>query len=182
MSNMKHSCQFLYQIVDEQPGDISGIRKVNFEAFNNLGEVHLVDQLREFCDIFISLVAKADNKILGHILFTPVQIVSPDQVSITGLGLAPLSVLPEFQGYGIGSNLCRSGIKKIILLGYPFVVVVGNHGYYTRFGFTSAKRHNITCALKNIPEEAFLINIIDVEAMKDLSGIAYYRQEFSELN
>ena len=41
----------------------------------------------------------------GHILFTPVKLIADDGVVVTGMGLAPLAVHPDFQGQGIGSIL-----------------------------------------------------------------------------
>ena len=139
MHSTDQSCQFSYQIVEEKPVDAQGIRKVNLEAFKTQSEANLVDQLRDTCAVFISLVAKCKDKVIGHILFTPVQILAPGKMSITGIGLAPLAVLPEYQRRRIGSALCRSGLEKVNLLGYPFIVVLGNPEYYARFGFKPAK-------------------------------------------
>ena len=50
----------------------------------------------------LSLVAEADGRIVGHILFTKIRIGTSTQ-------LAPLSVLPAFQGQGVGSALVRRG-------------------------------------------------------------------------
>jgi len=179
--SMDQSCQFSYQILEEQPLDVPGIQKVNLAAFKNQSEANLVDQLRDTCAVFISLVAKCKDKVIGHILFTPVQIIAPGKMSITGIGLAPLAVLPEYQGSRIGSALCRSGLEKINMLGYPFIVVLGHPEYYARFGFKPAKNHNIFCALEGVPEEAFMIKIFDSAIMKDVAGSALYRQEFTDL-
>ncbi len=181
MLNMDQTCQFLYRIVEEQPDDVPGIRKVNLAAFNSPGEAKIIDQLRDNCQIFISLVAKREDKVIGHILFTPVQIITPDQRALTGMGLAPLAVMPEFHGRGIGTALCREGIERISMLGYPFVVVLGHSGYYPKFGFKPAKQYNITCSFEDVPEEAFMIQVFDAEIMKTVTGTAYYRQEFNEI-
>jgi len=129
--------------------------------------------------------------VIGHILFTPVQIITPDQRTLTGMGLAPLAVMPEFHGRGIGTALCREGIERISMLGYrierismlgyPFVVVLGHSGYYPKFGFKPAKQYNITCSFEDVPEEAFMIQVFDAEIMKTVTGTAYYRQEFNEI-
>ena len=58
----------------------------------------LVNQLRQNCPQHISLVAELEEKIIGHILFTPVDVINEiTQQKFTFTGLAPLSLLPEYQ-------------------------------------------------------------------------------------
>ena len=52
----------------------------------------------------LSLVAEIEGKIVGHILFTKGQIADK-----TVLVLAPLAVLPTYQGQGIGAALVNEG-------------------------------------------------------------------------
>ena len=166
------------QIEEEKPEDISGIRTVNLLAFESNEEADVVDRLRQTCAMFISLVAKHKERIVGHILFTPAQIVSTENETIEGMGLAPLAVLPEYHGQGIGSELCRRGIQKIEALGYPFVIVLGHPGFYSRVGFEPAKQRGITCEYQDAPKEAFMIRVFDAEFMQNVIGTAYYRPEF----
>jgi len=165
----------------EKPEDIEGIRQVNLAAFNNGGEADVVDLLRQDSDIFISLVAKLDNQVVGHILFTPVRIDQTDGGTISGLGLAPLAVRPEYQGQGIGSALCTSGMKLAAQAGYPFVVVLGHPVYYPRFGFEPASKFGIKSAFPDVGEEAFMIWIKDLSAMAGVSGVAYYHPAFDSV-
>ena len=137
-----------------------------------------MDQLRLTSPIFISLVAKIREQVVGHILFTPVRIDQADRHAIEGLRLAPLAIHPEHPGKGIGSALCRSGLNKIERTGYPFVVVLGHPRYYPRFGFEPAHHHRITCIYEDVPREAFMIQILNETILSGVSGAAYYRQEF----
>lgn len=168
-------------IAEEQEENIEAIHLVNKAAFEGGGEANVVDQLRESCDDFFSLVAKVDGKVVGHILFTPVRIIQNDDWSVLGMGLAPLAVLPEYQGEGIGSSLCRRGLERIQAAGHPFVIVLGDPGYYSRFGFERASKHRILPSFGNVPDEAFMINIFDPNAMADVSGTAYYQPEFDDV-
>lgn len=176
--NVTKSYPAFCNIRDEQQEDLPGIREVNLKAFNSQGEADVVDLLRASCSVFISLVATHKKKVIGHILFTPAQLIISEKKIISGLGLAPLAVLPEYQGKGIGSALCRRGIKKIDALGYPFVVVLGHPGFYPRFGFLPAKKHDISCGYQGVPEEAFMIQVFNEEMMKSAAGTVYYRPEF----
>jgi putative acetyltransferase len=95
------------------------------------------------------------------------------------MGLAPLAVLPERQRQGIGSALVRSGIKILLDRGCPYVIVLGHPGYYPRLGFERATLRGIRCQW-DVPDEAFMILILDESAMSDVHGTAWYRSEFDE--
>ena len=88
----------------ERPEDISAIRHVHLAAFETKAEANLVDSLRDHDAHIISMVAVEVNKIVGHILFSPVTIATGESVA-TLLGLAPMAVLPENQRQGVGSSL-----------------------------------------------------------------------------
>lgn len=178
---MGNNLPLAFQIEEEKPDDIPGIRNVNIKAFNTFDEANVVDTLRNSSPVFISLVAKHKKAVIGYILFTPAVIVTPENEKMNGMGLAPLAVSPKFQGYGIGSALCRRGLKEMAVAGHPFVVVLGHPGFYTRFGFTPAKQYDIVCEYQDVPDEAFMIKVFDVEIMQDVMGTACYRPEFNKI-
>lgn len=169
------------QIIEEEPQDIQGIRKVLTAAFKGPGEADVVDQLRQTCPTFLSLVARMDNLVVGHILFTPAQLVQNEVLTFEGMGLAPLAVLPEFQNQGIGIALCVEGLTRIAMIGYPFVVVLGHPAYYLRFGFKPASTYGIKSSFQDIPDDAFMIKILDPKVMAGAQGVVNYRQEFNSV-
>lgn len=63
-------------IRQEPPADAFGVRKVNEEAFGRPDEVDLVQRLHRQGEVTISLVAEVGGEIVGHILFSPVPVVS----------------------------------------------------------------------------------------------------------
>jgi len=162
----------------EQHQDIEGIRRVNRSAFDGEYEAEVIDLLRMNCPDICSLVASDGENIIGHILFSPAQIVQAEGWTISGMGLGPLAVLPSHQGRGIGSALCQEGMQRMKIARYPFVVVLGHPGYYPRFGFVKASCHGVRSSFEDVPDEAFMIRIFDEEYMADVKGIAYYRAEF----
>lgn len=173
-----------YQMMDirlETPDDIEAIHAVNAAAFRTDGEAKVVDRLREICHPFISLVAEVNGKVVGHILFTPVQLNTSKDLILDGMGLAPLAVLPEYQSKGIGSALCESGLEKIRAMGTPFVVVLGHPGYYPHFGFKPAADFGIRSAYPDVPPEAFMIKIYDRDLLHGVKGVVQYRPEFDEV-
>ena len=58
----------------EDTEDFSQIREVNIAAFGTEEEADLVEALRKAVVPLISLVAVVDEKVIGHILFSPVTI------------------------------------------------------------------------------------------------------------
>ena len=65
--------------------------------------------------------------------------------------------------------------------GCPFVVVVGHPEYYPRFGFEPASKHGLLSQWEGIPDAAFMVFILDPDAMEGVSGVATYRDEFNEV-
>ena len=56
----------------EKEGDIKGIHSVHVQSFETDQEAKLVDDLRLSGLDLISLVAEENQKIIGHILFSPI--------------------------------------------------------------------------------------------------------------
>ena len=163
----------------ERPEDSSLIRHVNELAFGAPAEADLVDALRLACGDALSLVAD-DGAIVGHILFTPV-VVEDRQRHVVGMGLAPMAVRPDRQRQGIGLQLVRRGLDILRERGCPFVVVVGHPEYYPRFGFEPASTRGLVSQWEGIPDSAFMVLVLDVDAMAGASGVAKYRDEFNAL-
>lgn len=164
----------------EQPDAAAGIRVINERAFGQPAEADLVERLRHTCADTVSLVAEEEETIVGHVLFTPVVVEGTDE-RVVGMGLAPMAVLPDRQRQGIGSRLVRRGLDILRERGCPFVVVVGHPHYYPRFGFAPASRHGLQSQWEGMPDEAFMVLVLDADAVAGISGVARYRDEFDHL-
>jgi putative acetyltransferase len=158
------------------------IRRITVEAFSSSelghnGEAELIDLLRSRCKQMLSLVALRGEPV-GHILFTPVSIHS-GHGQLQGMGLGPLSVLPNYQGQGIGSQLIVSGLDRLRARDIPFIAVVGHPDYYTRFGFEPASEFGITHGFQGLPQSLLFIYPVDHTKLRSLNtGTALYRPEF----
>lgn len=78
----------------EEARDHDQVRAINLAAFEGGPEAVLVDTLRSSCPDHLSLVAEEGGRVVGHILFTPVVVESPEH-RIAGMGLAPMAVSPD---------------------------------------------------------------------------------------
>jgi putative acetyltransferase len=161
----------------EESRDANGVRLVNQRAFGRLSEAVLVDSLRPSPNT-ISLVAIVETQVVGHILFTPVQV--GDMASgPSAVGLAPMSVLPEYQRQGIGSQLVRAGLEECRVQGHGLVVVVGHPTFYPKFGFVPASTTGLECEHAVRPE-AFMVLELRAGALAHVQGLVRYRPEFTK--
>ncbi len=111
------------------PDDYEQIDELLAAAFGGRDEVRLMNGLRQAGDVGLELVAHQQQQIVGHIAYSTV--TGPER----GLALAPLSVSPDRQRQGIGSELTRQSLDLARQQGWRSVFVLGDPGYYSRFGF-----------------------------------------------
>jgi putative acetyltransferase len=161
----------------ELPGDHGAVFEVVRRAFEGEGEAELVAALRLVADPQISLVALREERVVGHVFFSPVTIEG-ERVRTTALGLAPLAVAPECQRQGIGSALVRAGLEAARRAGHGVVVVLGHPGFYPRFGFRPAGARGLRYEAPG-HDEAFLVVELTAGALGDAAGVVRYRPEFA---
>ncbi len=119
-------------IRDETPADVDAIRIVVAAAFPGPEEASLVDQLRADGDVVCSLAAVEDDRVVGHILFSPMK------APFRALALGPIAVMPDRQRRGIGGRLIEAGLARADAGGWDAVFVLGDPTFYGRFGFSVA--------------------------------------------
>jgi len=146
--------EFLMIIRSEKSTDIDAITEVTVAAFKNhpiskQTEQFIVKALRDAGALAVSLVAEVEGKVVGHIAFSPVTI---SDGSNNWYGLGPISVLPACQRRGIGKALIHEGVSLLKARGGKGCALVGDPGYYKRFGFK-----NIPALIyEGVPQEFFL--------------------------
>ncbi len=166
----------LIEIREEHPDDVAAVRDLNRRAFGQDQESNIVDALRANGAALLSLVATVNDQVVGHIMYSPLSIGG----NVMGVALGPMAVLPERQRQGIGSKLIEAGNRKLKNAGCPFIIVVGHANYYPRFGFRPASEHGIKCEW-DVPDDVFMLLVLDQAKMKGVSGLATYRYEFSSV-
>ena len=170
-------------IREEEIKDYEEVEKVIEESFKTAeftdnDEHNLVRRLRKSAEFIkeLSLIAEDNNKIVGHILLTKAFIKNNNRECET-LALAPLAVLPDYQKIGIGKSLINKSIERARELGYKSIVVLGHEHYYPKFGFKKAGDFGIKAPFE-VPEENFMAIELNEEALKNISGVVRYANEF----
>jgi len=163
----------------ETTEDHESIRRVNTLAFARNNEADLVDALRENARPHISLVATLDDKVVGHIFFSPVS-VECDAGAFNAMGLAPMAVLPAHQNQRIGSQLVRAGLRECGRIGENIVVVLGHSNYYPRFGFAPASLKGLRSEY-DVPDEVFMVTELSEGALNGRTGLVKYHREFRKV-
>jgi putative acetyltransferase len=120
------------------PEDRTAIRVVEARAFGRDDEADLVEALVAAGDDVLELVAEQDGQSVGHVLFTRLLVGSETQ-TIKAVALAPLAVLPDVQGTGIGGALIEEAHRLLQGRGETLSVVLGHAAYYPRFGYSHAR-------------------------------------------
>jgi predicted N-acetyltransferase YhbS len=180
---MKKVTQLNIMIKQETSSDFQAVENLVKAAFEHAeytdhDEHNLVRRLRE-SEAFIpelSLIAMQEREPVGYILFTKIKIDNGTKKH-PSLALAPVAVLPKYQGKGIGSELILEGMNRAKSLGFQSVVVLGHSEYYPRFGFVPASTYCITAPFE-VPNEAFMANELEPGALQEVSGIVEYAKEF----
>lgn len=168
----------MISIRKEQSKDVAAIRTLNELTFHGSVEADIVDALRKAPAGLLSLVAVENGSIVGHLAFSPVMIETTNG-TVTSMGLGPMAVLPDHQQQGIGSALVWHCLFLLRKQRCPFVIVLGHPTYHPRFGFVPASQQGLTCQWDGVPDEAFMVLVLDTDRMKDIDGIAKYQDEFN---
>lgn len=158
----------------EVSGDAQSIQAVTATAFSQARhtshtEQYIVNVLRKTGQLAVSLVAEADGIVIGHVAVSPVSI---SDGAPGWFGIGPISVLPQHRRRGIGAQLMRDALGLLRRRGASGCVVLGEPGYYRRFGFLT----DSNLVLPGVPPEYF--QVLSFAASKP-RGIVTYHEAFS---
>lgn len=172
---------------EETEQDHDRIEKVIKEAFlhtnhTNGMEHELVRELRDTSNFIkeLSLVATAEDEIVGHIMMTEGNI-KDGFFEYKTLTLAPLSVDPRFQERGVGTTLVKEALDKGKSMGYNSVIVLGEPEFYNRFGFDYAAHFGIYSPF-DVPQEYYLVKELVENGLTGKTGIVQYADPFYNID
>lgn len=91
----------------------------------------------------LDLVACEGERIVGNIMYSKARVHGSHDETHEVLCLGPVSVLPEYQGRGIGGRLIEESLARARDMGFKGVFLMGDPAYYSRFGFRNAGEFGI---------------------------------------
>lgn len=161
----------------ERESDITVIFEITKQAFENHPisqgtEQFIINALRKDNALTISLVAEIEEKVVGHIAFSPLTI---SDGSCNWYALGPVSVQLKLQRQGIGKALIREGLSQLKSLGAQGCVLVGPPEYYNRFGFKSFP----SLSMEGVPQQYVLALPF---AERIANGVITHHRAFSVKN
>jgi putative acetyltransferase len=153
--------------------DHENVHEVVRAAFGNEDEARLVDLIRARDEVLLERVVIDEGQLIGHVLVSPISIQGYAEGCFAGL--APLSVLPEWQQHGVGSALMHEAIQVCKEQGIAALFLLGAPAYYRRFGFVTSHVGNEYGAT-----DAFMHLELREGALADVDGVAKYVTAFNQ--
>jgi putative acetyltransferase len=152
--------------------DLNDILAVEAAAFKRDIEAILTRELLAdpTAKPLLSLIATIDAQPVGHILFTKAHIKDAPKTAVSLL--APLAVVPKFQGQGIGGSLIKQGLRLQEKSGIDLVFVLGHPTYYPKYGFTPAAKHGFQATYPIPPQvaDAWMVKALRPNIIGSISG------------
>lgn len=121
----------------------------------------------------LAYVIETDGKIIGHINYSKGKITWSNGKCCQAIVLGPISIDNDYQNKGYGSKLIEYTLKLIEKKNIPFVFVIGDENYYSRFGFESASKYNLFLEGTDTSEECpfFMIKVFNRNKIRSDKGI-----------
>jgi putative acetyltransferase len=133
-------------IREEESDDFREVECVVREAFWNLyvpgcNEHYLLHVMRDHPDFLaeLSMVAVHSKKIVGQIAYTKSFLTTEGDLKLDSITFGPVSVLPEYQGKGIASQLIEQSMEKAKHLGHTVIAIGGQPHHYCKHGFRNGR-------------------------------------------
>jgi len=163
----------------ENEKDYLEVEKLVRDAFWNVYrpgafEHYIVHHLRDDESNIRNLayVIECDGKIVGHINYS-MGVIDYGDEKCDAVVLGPVSIHKNYQNQGLGLKLIEFTLNLAESEKIPFVFVVGDENYYSRFGFESASNYDIFLEGTDAHEECpfFMIKSFDKSKLKNKLGI-----------
>ncbi|MCI4662734.1 MAG: N-acetyltransferase [Neomegalonema sp.] len=159
----------------DRPSEWPRIKPLYDDAFGGPDEAELIEDLRASGDLIFQLVAEApgepepDRRFLGALAFADLSIGAQRAVALVGPAIDPAC-----QGQGIGSALVRAGLIQARKKGAVAACVLGDPGFWSRFGFETGAARQISCPWSG----PYYMALALIEDLPPLAGHAHYPAAF----
>ena len=114
----------------------------------------------------LALIAEDEGRLIGHIMLTRLAIDTPDGAK-PALLLSPLCVVLERRREGVGARLVNEALARA--KHHAAVLVLGDPGYYARFGFRPARDFGLR-NVDGFPDAHVMARQLRAGGLADLAG------------
>lgn len=149
-------------------------------AHSDHDEHHLIDRLRNspsYEPAFDMLAETSTGEIIGHVMLSPATTVVQPKSARGILVLAPLAVLPEYQGHGVGRRLIETVEQRAIAASWSAISILGDPEYYGRFDYVPASQFGIEAPFE-VPDDYFMVRELSSNALAGFEGKLQYDTAF----
>jgi putative acetyltransferase len=145
---------------EETSDDADAVRRVVAGAFGGEKLPDLLDELRTstaWLDLaFVAEDAGREGELAAHLCYTRGWLDTATRL-VEVLVLGPVSVRPDRQRSGVGTQLVKETLRLVEDRHEPLVFVEGDPGYFSRLGFVAGRDLHVTSPSVRIPEPAFQV-------------------------
>lgn len=151
----------------ETPDDYLEVENMVRNSFWNIYrpgafEHYIVHQLRNDESFIknLAFVIEKDDKIIGHINYSKGKVHYGNDFD-EAMVLGPIAIDKDYQNQGLGSRLIEHTLN--LVKDYPYVFVIGDENFYSKFGFESASKYDIFLDGTDFAEENpfFMVKVFD---------------------
>lgn len=140
--------------------DTDPVGEVIATAFGHAGVAELWQDVRDEGLVRAELVAEVDHHVVGHVGLSHGWLDARREL-VDILVLSPLSVLPDHQRSGLGTELLAAAVEVARAGGVPLAVLEGSPDFYGARGWEPAADHRILPASDRIPGPACRVVLFD---------------------
>ena len=175
----------------ERPDDYDAVEELARDAFWDgsweaepcITEIPLLISRLRKCPSYVPelhYLAELNGKLVGQIIYSTSKVAGDNGTEYETLTFGPLSVLPEYQGEGIGKALMLHTFDKAKRFGYRGVLIFGHPDYYPRVGFRPAAEFGITTSDGN-NFDSFMARPLYEGALDGITGQYYIDPVYDDL-
>ncbi|WP_367989055.1 GNAT family N-acetyltransferase [Vibrio sp. NTOU-M3] len=114
----------------------------------------------------LACIAKEEDKIVASILFTQLEYENGEKPFL----MAPVAVLTDYQGKGVGQKLIQFGLTQMKEMGVKLIFTYGDPSFYSKSGFLPVSEEAYPAPYKLAYPHGWQANLLTDNALELIKG------------